>query len=439
MKDEINNSPEWVTDGKVNEVAFATFFLKAHEMTCVNGILFDEDGIVTDIHILEQVILEMIAPYVTSNMPRRIAQIMDTIRLLCSCSHIPTPDDTINVSNGTLYTDGSFSSRKDICSNRLPVGYNPEAPEPEKWLDFLDSLLYPEDISTLQEYMGYCLIPTNRAQKMLIIIGNGGEGKSRVGLIMKSLLGDNMNTGDIQKLENNRFSLANLEYKLLLLDDDMTMEALNKTNVIKSIVTLEGKTELERKGKQSVQGYIYSRIMLIGNGSLSALHDRSYGFFRRQILLEAKPRDPGRKDDPYLIDKLRDELEGILLWCFKGLRRLIANDFQFTVSKRASDNLLQAMEDGNNIIRFMKSTGYIRLEGKENGRSEASGRNICHAYRCWCEDNSHKPLSDKSVINYLKQHQEEYGIEYTNNISSGNGKTVRGFRNINVLIRPERI
>ena len=75
MKDEINNSPEWVTDGKVNEVAFATFFLKAHEMTCVNGILFDEDGIVTDIHILEQVILEMIAPYVTSNMPRRIAQI----------------------------------------------------------------------------------------------------------------------------------------------------------------------------------------------------------------------------------------------------------------------------------------------------------------------------------------------------------------------------
>ena len=155
MKDEINNSPEWVTDGKVNEVAFATFFLKAHEMTCVNGILFDEDGIVTDIHILEQVILEMIAPYVTSNMPRRIAQIMDTIRLMCSCSHIPTPDDTINVSNGTLYTDGSFSSRKNICSNRLPVGYNPEAPEPEKWLDFLDSLLYPEDPSGIHGVLPY--------------------------------------------------------------------------------------------------------------------------------------------------------------------------------------------------------------------------------------------------------------------------------------------
>lgn len=439
MRDENNiTCPEWVSDGKINEVAFATFFLRGYEMTCVNGILFDKNGMIFDTHLIEQTILELIAPYVTTNIPRRITQIMDTIKLLCSCSHIPSDDDAINVSNGTLYLNGDFSPRKDICINRLPVVYNPNAKSPAKWLEFVNTLLYPEDIATLQEFMGYCLIATNRAQKMLIIVGNGGEGKSRIGLVMKSLLGDNMNTGDIQKLENNRFSLANLEYKLLLLDDDMTMEALSKTNVIKSVVTLEGKTELERKGKQSVQGYIYSRIMLIGNGSLSALHDRSYGFFRRQILLEVKPKDPERTDDPYLIDKLRDELEGIFLWCFEGLQRLVKNDFQFSVSKRAHDNLIQAMEDGNNIIRFMKSSGYIRIEHSNGPGCEASGKNICQAYRRWCEDNSHKPMSDRSVINYLKQHQDEYGIVYTNNISSEGNKTVRGFRNINVLIRPER-
>ena len=440
MKDNYTyEDPSWVTeDGKINEVELASFFLRGYELSCVNGILFDKDGMITDLHYIEQTIFEMISPYVTTNIPRKIGQIMDTIRLLSSKTYLPTPDDVINVANGTLTIDGKFTTDKEICANRLPVSYNPDAPKPQKWLGFLNDLLYTEDIATLQEFMGYCLIPTNRAQKMLIIIGNGGEGKSRVGLVMKALFGDNMNTGDIQKLENNRFCLANLEYKLLMLDDDMTMEALSKTNVIKSVVTLEGKTELERKGKQSVQGYIYSRIMLIGNGSLSALHDRSFGFFRRQILLEVKPREADRVDDPFLIDKLKDELEGIFLWCFEGLKRLIANDYRFTVSKRAEDNLRQAMEDGNNVIQFMQSEGYIRLEPISDHNSEASGKNICTAYKRWCDDNSHKPMTDRSVINYLKQHQDEYKITYTNNISSEGGKTVRGFKNINVLIRPDR-
>ena len=54
--------------------------------------------------------------------------------------------------------------------------------------------------------MGYCLIPTNKAQKMMIITGNGGEGKSRLGLVMRSILGDNMSTSSIQSVEKNRFT-----------------------------------------------------------------------------------------------------------------------------------------------------------------------------------------------------------------------------------------
>lgn len=46
---------------------------------------------------------------------------------------------------------------------------------------------------------------------MLMLIGKGGEGKSRIGLVMRSLLGDSMNTTSIQKVENNRFSRADLE------------------------------------------------------------------------------------------------------------------------------------------------------------------------------------------------------------------------------------
>ncbi len=171
--------------------------------------------------------------------------------------------------------------------------------------------------------MGYVLLPTNKAQKMMLVIGNGGEGKSRIGRVMRAILGDNMNIGSIQKLATDRFSRADQEGKLLLLDDDMEMKALPDTNILKAIVTLEDKFDLERKGKQSVQGDLYVRLMGFGNGQMSALYDRSDGFYRRQIALQVKDKNANRLDDRDLGEKLITEKEGIVLWCLEGLHRLI--------------------------------------------------------------------------------------------------------------------
>lgn len=102
--------------------------------------------------------------------------------------------------------------------------------------------------------MGYCLIPTTKGQQMLFLVGKGGEGKSRVGLVMRALLGDNMNTGSIQKVEISPFARADLEHLLVMVDDDMKLEALPQTNHIKTIVTAELPLDLERKGKQSYHG-----------------------------------------------------------------------------------------------------------------------------------------------------------------------------------------
>lgn len=70
------------------------------------------------------------------------------------------------------------------------MAYNPKAAKPERWLAFLNELLEPEDIPTLQEYLGYCLIPCTKGQKMMFLLGKGGEGKSRIGLVLKKLMGD---------------------------------------------------------------------------------------------------------------------------------------------------------------------------------------------------------------------------------------------------------
>ena len=353
------------------------------------------------------------------------------LKLMAYSPPLPIETDRIHVANGTYHLNGSFTEDKAWCNNRLKVRYEPNAPKPERWLGFLSELLEPEDIPTLQEYLGYCLIPSTKGQKMLLLIGKGGEGKSRIGLVMRSLLGDSMNMTSIQKVENNRFSRADLENKLLMVDDDMDMSALPKTNYIKSIVTAECKMDLERKGVQSYQSRLYARFLCFGNGALTALHDRSDGFFRRQIVLTTRARPAGRVDDPFLAEKLADEAEGIFLWCLEGLNRLLANNYQFSLSGKARENVETVKRSSNNVIEFLRSEGYSRFRAD----AEASSRALYEAYKLWCEDNVRKPLSANRLSSELAQNEALYKVEATNNIYAA-GKRVRGFVGIEVLARP---
>ena len=300
-----------------------------------------------------------------------------------------------------------------------------------KWLEFLDGLLIPEDILTLQEYLGYLLIPFTKAQKMLVMTGKGGEGKSRIGLVLKRLMGDAASNGSVQKVENNRFARADLERRLLMIDDDMDMNALPKTNYIKTIVTAEAKLDLERKGVQSYQRDIYARFLCFGNGALTSLYDHSDGFFRRQLILTTKERPPDRADAPDIAEKMCRELEGILLWAFEGLQRLVANHFRFTESARARSNRETIKQDANNVLLFMEAGDYIQLtpEGK------VGSQELYEIYTVWCRENGFSPLKNRSFSEFLIANQKKYSIEHSNNLTNLVGRRVWGFTGIEPVLR----
>ena len=176
------------------------------------------------------------------------------------------------------------------------------------------------------------------------------------------------------------------------------------------------------------QSQLYVRFLCFGNGALTALHDKSDGFFRRQIVLTTKDRPAGRADDPFLVDKLLREKEGIFLWCLEGLHRLIGNDYQFTVSSKAKENMETVKRSSNNVIEFLQSEGYIRFRAD----SEASSKAIYEAYTRWCDDNAQKPMSANRVSSELAQNERLYNVESTNNVHVG-GKRVRGFVGIEVV------
>ena len=430
MENQENYPPLWLKKGSIDEVKFCQQFRAEHDVVFADGAFFTTEGRISDERVLRQWIYEMLCDHVGSNVSRKVDSLLGALRLECAGTVANSPR-RIHVANGTYDLLGEFSPLKQHCRHRIRARYDPTLPYPQRWLDFLDDLLEPEDILTLQEYLGYCLIPTTIAQKMLIITGHGGEGKSRIGVVMQHMLGSSMSVGSLNKVETNRFARADLEHLLLMVDDDLKLQALTDTNYIKSIITAETPMDLERKGQQSYQGMLNVRFLAFGNDTLQALHDRSYGFFRRQIILTAKPVRPDRENDPFLAANLKKEIDGIFLWCLAGLHRLMDNQFCFTLSPKAQENLQRSMHSGNNVLSFLQSQGYFCFDAAET----VTSRLFYSVYRSWCEDNMLIPLSANSFSSFLCQNQERYGIQATNKVRIGNGKYARGFTGIRALPR----
>ena len=423
--------PDWFTGQNIDESLYCQRFLERYRLTYAEGAFFTPRGRLEDITPLRRVICSDIAPYIKSSVATKINNIVELLKIDAFVADFPPQTDRVNLKNGSLFLDGHFDpSMNEVVRFRLPVVYDPDAPTPTMWLKYMDALLYPEDIPTLQEYMGYLLIPSNKAQRMLLMIGDGGEGKTQTGTVLKRMFGSYAKDGSVGKVSENAFARADLEHVLLMVDDDMRMEALKQTNYVKSLVTAQGRMDLERKRKQSYQGYMYARILAFSNGNLQALYDRSGGFYRRQLILSAKPKDPNRVDDPDLAEKMCGEIPGILLWAIEGLKRLVANNYKFTESDRAKANREMIKQEANNAILFMEAEDYVELGSKVG----VSSKELYAVYCIWCEDNGFTPIKSRSFSDFLVANAKKYGLEHTNDIYGLEGRRVWGFKGIKPLI-----
>ena len=427
-----NQWPVWFNGKAINEAIFCQQFLISHPLAYTDGAFFTVEGRMTDESVLQGEIFDMLQSCATSSVTKKIGNIIDLLKITARVEEIVPQDDRIHLANGTLMLDGDFLPYKDqIVRSRFPIQYNPQAGPPERWLRFLGEVLYQEDIPTLQEFIGYCLIPSNKGQRMMIIKGSGGEGKSQIGTVISRLFGCNAKDGSVGKVSENRFARADLEHIHLMIDDDMRMEALKQTNYVKSLVTAQGKMDLEKKNKQSYQGWMYARLLAFSNGDLQALYDRSDGFYRRQLILTTREKPADRVDDPDIARKMCGELEGIFLWAFEGLKRLASNQFHFTESPRAKSNREIVRQDANNLIQFMASEGYIKLW---YGQS-ISSQELYRIYTIWCNENALPALKPRTVSDFLVANQKKYDLEYTNNAVNAAGRRVRGFKGIKAILK----
>ena len=189
------NNPVWIDDkGKIVEPEYCRDFLTRHPMRCINERFYTVDGPLPDESKLKRTIYEEISPWLHAKVAQTVEQVIKALKLAAYADPLPLHCDRIHVANGTYFLDGTFTEEKEYCGNRLSVSYRADAPAPQHWLRFLSELLEPEDIPALQEYQGYCLIPSTKGQKMLMLSGKCGEGKSRICVVRTVVLVPTMTT-----------------------------------------------------------------------------------------------------------------------------------------------------------------------------------------------------------------------------------------------------
>lgn len=419
----------WMIDNdKIDEIEFCHAFCAEKPLKCICGRFYGLNGEISGERLRAQ-IGQIIGEHIRTGFARVVNNVFEALKLYCYSEPLPLLENKIYLSNGTLSIDGKFTSENDFCLNRLNVSYDSEVlGSPEHFLHFLAELLEPQDIDTLQEYLGYCLIPSTKGQAALFIIGNGGEGKSRLGIVLHSIFGESMIFGDFHRVETDRFFRYNLVGKLLMVDDDLQLSALKSTGYIKTIITAETPIDVEAKGKQSEQATIYTRFLCFGNGSPKALYDKSEGFGRRLIILSTKPKAANRVDDPFLCDRFISEKEEIFAWLFDGLQRLIGNNFHFSLSEKTKRNIVKAAEDNCNIITFLADAPDLVF-----GEGEVGGAELYLCYFEWCGRNMLKAFLHDFFICWLHENGGKYGLTYSENVLNREGRRVRGFRGLRLI------
>jgi len=291
---------------------------------------------------------------------------------------IPTDEVWLNLRNGTLVvkSDGSVELRphrkEDVFTYTLDYAYDPEAECP-RWHAFLDCVL-PETESqqVLREFIDYCLMPDHRLEKMLLLYGEGLNGKSVTLEVIEYLLGAmNVSYLSLSDLTNDDVKRAGIEGKKLNISHESGKDV--NPNVLKQLTS----------GERVLIKHLYADPRETRNyGKFAAAFNQlpraenTFGFFRRLIILPYEVTVPRENIDRQLSVKLKAEVSGILNWALEALPGLMKRG-EFSVSEKC-ENALERYRLQSDSARLFVS------EMCQASEYTTAGPDLFSAYKKYC-------------------------------------------------------
>lgn len=215
-----------------------------------------------------------------------------------------------------------------------------------------------DDRCMLWEYIGYSMTIDTRFQKMLIIQGVGGTGKSKVINMAQNIIGSrNYSNISLHDL-NQKFYPSLLYGKLLNTCADISSDALLAVDNIKK-ATGEDVMIYEKKGKDPQSFHSYAKLIFSANKIPLNLDEKSNAFYRRLLIL--KMDKVPKKKDMDLGERLEHET-GYQIWMAVGALKKLYKDGAFLESVGSSELVEELYREADTVKAFADEC----LE-KENG------------------------------------------------------------------------
>lgn len=298
----------------------------------------------------------------------------------------------VNFQNGTLdIENGRLQLREhrraDLLKYKLPYDYTPGAtcPQFHKYLDRV--LPDPDAQAVLAEFVGNTLAPSLNLQKVLVLQGGGGNGKSVFCDIVTALLGrTNLSSYSIASLtkegSTSRFRLASV-----LLNYSSEGSLKMNSEAFKTLAAGEP-IEARRLYGDSFIMTDYARLMFNCN-LLPTDIEQSEGFFRRFLIIPFGVRITDAEKDPYLAARIAAaELPGVFNWVLAGLQRLLAQDRPaYTRCEAANRELENYKKESNSVLCFIEEA---QLTPGEDPAEKEPLQKLFDAYRRYCGTNGYR-------------------------------------------------
>ncbi len=275
----------------------------------------------------------------------------------------------------------------------VPFAYQPKAPAPQRWLDFLAAIWpqQPDAVKTLGEWFGYVVSGRTDLQKILLMIGPTRGGKGTIARILSALIGSCHVAGPTFNSLGDEFGLAPLMGKSLAIISDARFSGRNNGLVIERLLSISGEDILTINAKYREQwtGKLPCRLHILSNEE-PHLRDASSAIVDRFVPLKLT-RSWLDREDHTLEPELHLELPSILNWALDGLARLGRNDGHFTCDASSAELITELRELSSPVRAFVNDRCEIGPD-----RSVVTTA-LYEAYRIWCEANQ-QPIRPKHVF-----------------------------------------
>lgn len=332
--------------------------------------------------------------------------------------------------NGTLEIEtGKFRdfAPSDYCSIIMDYDYDPAARCPV-WERFIEDVTdeEPRRQEILQFIAGYVLFPDCRHQKVFILVGSGGNGKSVYLEIIQKLFGSENVTHVEPTGLAAEFQRIRLKDSLLNIGSDINSD-FSRGEIREWLLKVADGTSIQAcyKGMNHIDFIPRCKLVYACNAMptaeiINGLNRRmQFVDFPCRYVENPDPNDPKQKPrDINIIAKLIAELPGIFNWAYAGYQLLTTVGY-FTDAPE-QDSLMQQFEQTSNPILVFCD------DYTDNFYGTIERDEVYSWYKMWCDRTGHKSLSREK---FLPKFREALGERITSEPRiSKDGIRVRVFK-----------